>query len=528
MTPEERQQIAALFDLTDAELTQEEIRVRCPSPDHEDNNPSCDINLAKGVYNCNVCAAGGSLCTLLEDGPSPEKEEEVVVAQPEFATQLSGECQTFLDSRGLVPSSLGVAIDTDKNGDLLLFPVKGPFQARNMSPDLKNGAPRYKTQQGKKGLFWASTPPPSGGLVFLTEGPLDALGLSMAGAPCAAAALGSSLSAEQAFELRPYLTLICFDSDGAGYEGAMKVSKKLSEFQAPHIVCELPAVPGCKDPGDLWQESPEVLAEWLQSILEEHQPDEQQYVFDWRTLQEYEPIATGFSAIDTALRGGWLPGVHVLLGETKAGKSSLALGLARTAARRGDKVLYLSTELSKREVWARITAGIEGAPAWADLEINPAILPSDCFMEQNRLARFIKVIENVPPQRLFQIARGFEPGLIVLDYLQEMAPDSASEMMFAMRSLSKRLAAFARDQAVPIIAVSSTARGAEVGGGAAKYCGDIEFVASSVSGLTTTGFGERQVRHWKIFLNRRGELGTATLDFDPARGVFSEKEEIAA
>jgi hypothetical protein len=36
-----------------------EYRIRCPIPSHQDRTPSCDINVAKNVWICRGCGAGG-------------------------------------------------------------------------------------------------------------------------------------------------------------------------------------------------------------------------------------------------------------------------------------------------------------------------------------------------------------------------------------------------------------------------------------------------------------------------------------
>lgn len=57
-----------------------EQRVRCPSPDHSDTNPSCDLNLDRGVWICRSCGKGGGVRALesmtgSEDLPPTEAEE---------------------------------------------------------------------------------------------------------------------------------------------------------------------------------------------------------------------------------------------------------------------------------------------------------------------------------------------------------------------------------------------------------------------------------------------------------------------
>lgn len=39
----------------------DELRARCPFPDHEDRSPSFDVNEAKGVWCCRGCGRGGDI-----------------------------------------------------------------------------------------------------------------------------------------------------------------------------------------------------------------------------------------------------------------------------------------------------------------------------------------------------------------------------------------------------------------------------------------------------------------------------------
>tara|TARA_Y100000034_G_C6908077_1_gene422056 strand:- start:401 stop:1360 length:960 start_codon:yes stop_codon:yes gene_type:complete len=47
--------------------TENEIRIVCPSPEHQDNRPSCSYNKIKKVWFCHGCNAKGTLKRLLQD-----------------------------------------------------------------------------------------------------------------------------------------------------------------------------------------------------------------------------------------------------------------------------------------------------------------------------------------------------------------------------------------------------------------------------------------------------------------------------
>jgi len=58
----------------------DELRCRCPNPDHLDENPSCYINPEKNVWCCYGCGRGGDAASLyaIARGCSREDAEEIL------------------------------------------------------------------------------------------------------------------------------------------------------------------------------------------------------------------------------------------------------------------------------------------------------------------------------------------------------------------------------------------------------------------------------------------------------------------
>ena len=54
-----------------------EIKLHCPDPGHEDNNPSASINSRTGAWICHGCDARGNLYTLLRDSLGKERALEL-------------------------------------------------------------------------------------------------------------------------------------------------------------------------------------------------------------------------------------------------------------------------------------------------------------------------------------------------------------------------------------------------------------------------------------------------------------------
>jgi replicative DNA helicase len=78
------------------------------------------------------------------------------------------------------------------------------------------------------------------------------------------------------------------------------------------------------------------------------------------------PIGTPWSTVDRALSGGLWPGLHVLVGNTGAGKSQWALQVALHAARAGTPVLYVGLELGRVDLVARLL-GLMDRRRWSSL-----------------------------------------------------------------------------------------------------------------------------------------------------------------
>ena len=506
-----------LFDVT--ERHSGEGKGRCPrrfTGEHEDINPSCTVNFDKDLYYCPVCKAGGKISVKLNSMQTEQTPVLQAVASIEEATEdvkntprLDPVHLDWLRRRGITLDSGGVIYFSIRVGEdddwLVIEPVSGASQRRWMGGgDAPNGM-RYAPglAKDKSKLFWATPLPHAGEIVWVTEGPLDAVATAQCGASAVVSTYGNNLSDQQAYELRDYFTIIAYDRDAGGVTGAEQASKQIAKFGGTCAVVELPPGDSCKDPGDLLQFAQDEFMRFILRTELEYQPDEQRYVEAWREFSSFVPVPTGIEELDTLLRGGWFPGNHVVKGPPKSYKSTVMLNQARAAARRGLGVLYLSTELSRREVWARLSAGIEGAPAWNVLEANPGELPEACYEEQAQLAKYIKTFENIPLKRLLQIGDAYKPALVIVDYLQGLASvsgEDASSLMARVKDASALLTAWARDTKTAVLTVSSAAEG-----GDSKYSKDVQYDAASVSSIERSGYAsEASVRMWEFEMVRRG------------------------
>ena len=392
-------------------------------------------------------------------------------------------------------------------------------------------SPRFYTPGGNKGLFWVTPSAPPGAPVWVCEGPNDAFALHRAGAQHVAALMGSSMTVGQAYELRRTTVMICLDADAAGYTGARKeVRSALQDMEIPHVVCDLPEDMG-KDAGEVWMEHPQELKDFVQKQEARIAPNEQEYVgrlFDGNEERLLE-IPTPIPKLNDYLRGGWKTGVHLLAGVPGAGKTCLAVRMAVGAQQQGFRTLFVSQEISKRQMWARIASTLPNAPSWEQLEGQPESLQKKSQKVLAKMSNLIHVRTGWTVERIEQAMGDYD--MVVVDYIQRM-PDAMggdeSTRRGKVGDVAKRLSNLARDLNKVVIIVSSMPRSAYGKGGSPpttldifKESGDIEYVAQSASSI----FGTDNLLTMHVIKNTRGikDRGIPLVP-DLAHCAFNEPE----
>lgn len=279
-----------------------------------------------------------------------------------------------------------------------------------------------------------------------------------------------------------------------------------------------------------------------------------------------EPLEPARWPALAGLLRAWFPDtLAVLVGHTGRGKSSLAVQVAERAAREGAPVLYASLEMSAEELVARLLA-LRGSPgaSWSALK-RGAYTPAAVAAAGARLVAdcphlYLWAPDSVDrnPEALQRMARavsavaGNRPPLVVLDYVQRLAPPDKEDRRIAVSDLSGRLRDLSRPGGMAIkewpgaavLALSSTGRGnyAAFGStaelrmspdleGSGKESGELEYDAPVLLCMTSDkpGDGEDEPSDGRLSLvrvvkNREGSNGAAWLLFEAARGRFVETE----
>jgi replicative DNA helicase len=245
-------------------------------------------------------------------------------------------------------------------------------------------------------------------------------------------------------------------------------------------------------------------------------------------------VATGYPEIDVPTNGLQKGDFFVLAARPAVGKSSLALNIAYRAARRGERVLVFSLEMSRDQLAQRLMAlhasidlltMREGSrdPAAAaglmDLPIEIDDTPG------------ISVMELRTKARRRQAASGLQ--LIVIDYLQLMrtAGDDENRVQ-EIATITRNVKALARELGVAVIALSQLSRAVEERETAEprlsdlRESGALEQDADEVVFLwrkQTVG-AETQTIEAHLAKNRNGPTSRFQLLFQPAYTRFLSKD----
>lgn len=192
-----------------------------------------------------------------------------------------------------------------------------------------------------------------------------------------------------------------------------------------------------------------------------------------RTIDELESpddpgIDTGWVDLDLVVNGLRAGQLIVVGARPSVGKSVVSANVAAAACKAGIGVHFASLEMTKSEVMRRLFSA-EGSVDMGRL-MNKQLIGSDwdkLMKATSRVREWPLHIDDTPSQSLAQIrarakrtARRMPLGLIVVDYLQLMAPrDRRAPREQQVGELSEGLKGLAKELGVPILACAQLNRG---------------------------------------------------------------------
>lgn len=209
-----------------------------------------------------------------------------------------------------------------------------------------------------------------------------------------------------------------------------------------------------------------------------------------------QPIPSGIEPLDRALDGGFMAeSLAVLCAGTGRGKTGLVIQIARGWLLQNRPVLFIETEMSRRQTLARFLAQQLHQPWRRVFDMEPSSADSLATLAKEQLQRLC-VVRWQPSQTIAEIVEAFSglcsvPPLVVVDQLSDLArAQGTQDMRLATARVTGDLKALAEQLQTVILAVSQTARAvtSEFGPkrkgrgfeGAAKDAGEVEMDASTL------------------------------------------------
>ena len=253
-------------------------------------------------------------------------------------------------------------------------------------------------------------------------------------------------------------------------------------------------------------------------------------------------IPTSLPSVDKQM-GGLQTGIHLLAAEPGAGKTTLALQIARAAAVDGAAVTYLALDEGGDRLALKVVAGCAGlSPArylngLGDIrEIRQAMeVHHDTVSRIEICSGLVSPTDAGAMIRARMDMVGADEGLLIVDFLQAWASRMSKvvgDYRIAVSQLVGELRQVALAQQVPILCIVAQNRS---GMGEAKMSSlressDLEYTADTISMLVTEkmeeeryAIGDNRRVEFTCVKNRWGGFFSVPLIFDPAMGAFGEQ-----
>jgi len=184
-------------------------------------------------------------------------------------------------------------------------------------------------------------------------------------------------------------------------------------------------------------------------------------------------IPSGIPSLDNLICG-WQNGelINIMAG-TGIGKSFLATHFATHAWRNGYKPLYISFEMSPKQIYTRVLA--------LQLNLNPRDIKHGQLTEENeqRLKEYLNNLKNATDGRTSFIVssphnatqssvlaaiNNHNPDIVFVDYITLMKDENGDKSWEAVKNISRDLKNFARKCNIPVISLCQANREFDVGG----------------------------------------------------------------
>jgi len=249
-------------------------------------------------------------------------------------------------------------------------------------------------------------------------------------------------------------------------------------------------------------------------------------------------ILIGSRGLDSLLSGLRSGGLYILAARPGAGKTSMALTLARSVCEQGKRVLFFSLEMTKDDLAVKLLAQVAAidfriveSGVWEDVHAT-AIQDANAEMRKMRLDIFDGTEISAVGVRSMAKRQRQLPDLIVVDYLQLLQGSRPGMSEYeSISEASRTLKIVARELRIPVLALAQLNRDSEKGTPRPpklvdlKGSGSIEQDADAVIFIhRTTQDESAPIRELDIVIakNRFGPMGTVPWQFIPSTMTMHE------
>lgn len=254
-------------------------------------------------------------------------------------------------------------------------------------------------------------------------------------------------------------------------------------------------------------------------------------------------VPTGFPELDNLLSGLHPSDLILLAARPSVGKTSLALDIARnTAVNHKTPVGIFSLEMSSEQLVDRMLAAQSYVDSWK-MRTGAIRAEADFAKIRDALETLSKApifIDDKPGNNILamravarRLKREHDVGLIIVDYLQLMAPTNtraSDSLVQQVTEISRSLKSLARELNVPVLALSQLSRAVEQRGGKPRLS-DLRDSGSLEQDADVVMFIHREdkrnpdsdkpnIAEILIEKHRNGPTGKTELYFDDKRATF--------
>lgn len=178
-------------------------------------------------------------------------------------------------------------------------------------------------------------------------------------------------------------------------------------------------------------------------------------------------VETGISDLDRILGGGLIrEGLYILAARPGCGKTTLAAALAERMLERGRRILFISLEMSRKQLMARRVAADVGRATAAQIlrgelseEERKAV--GESLVKLAKRPLFFNRRASLNTSEIQSLAKQNRADVVIIDYLGLMKHDAGKSLYERVTGTSNQLKRMARGLETPVLCLAQLNRGVE-------------------------------------------------------------------